>query len=75
VILLLILILQCFRARCTPVGAIAARFAESVAHKVFRLTVRRRHPSLAFVAGKFFQPTGASFALIAGIFIAERPSL
>ena len=68
-ILLLILILQCFRARCTPVGAIAARFAESVAHKAFRLTGCRRHPSLAFVAGKFFQPTGASFALVAGIFI------
>lgn len=46
------------------------RFAESVAHKVFRLTVLRRHPSLAFVAGKFFQTTGASFALVAGIFIA-----
>jgi len=67
---------------CAPVGRIGARFNEAIAGENFRLTVLQRHTSLAAVSshcflssisigtGKLAQPTGASVALMAGIFIA-----
>jgi len=70
-------------ASCAPVGRIGSHSNETVADKIFRLTVWERHPSLAAVSsrcflssisvglGKLTQPSGVSLALMAGIFIAS----